>query len=90
METFRKMQASLRRSTQEYAGTLPQRALLRTCPLGASGNRRNYGISGLISHQDNALPHTARIAENFPLHVQTLSKSTGYLDISLYSTFVTV
>ncbi|GFQ73060.1 hypothetical protein TNCT_580291, partial [Trichonephila clavata] len=31
------MQASLRRSTQEYAGPLLRRALLRTCPLGASG-----------------------------------------------------
>ncbi|GFR14790.1 hypothetical protein TNCT_559341 [Trichonephila clavata] len=41
---FQEMQASLLRSTQEYAGPLPRRALLRTCPLGTPGNRRNYGI----------------------------------------------
>ncbi|GFX18833.1 transposable element Tcb2 transposase [Trichonephila clavipes] len=40
------------------------------------------GLPGAILQQDNALPHTARVAQDFIRHFQTLHRPARFPDLS--------
>ncbi|GFU82168.1 transposable element Tcb2 transposase [Trichonephila clavipes] len=40
------------------------------------------GVPGTIFQQDNAHPHTARVAQDFPRHFQTLPWPARFYDLS--------
>ncbi|GFW14705.1 transposable element Tcb2 transposase [Trichonephila clavipes] len=44
------------------------------------------GLPGAIFHQDNPRPHTARVAQDFLRHFQTLPWPAGFPDLTLWST----